>query len=353
MANDPTIKQGWLHIYDKVDKKNNRRIRHVHDFLTENNYYDIDFTGTDFSSLEIIGRNINSELAYFEKEGIVKVSLSPMNRWPSTTDPQSYHEKIKLKHIRIDIGYNTLENEFEKNKIRGYKSLIYFTHRIVQEFHIYLPNGLKIKENNVFVDVNFRNSDDEIIIGYSFTNNKKAIEEIYQEDEEIDQNNEEIFPNDNADLLFFHKDAIENKYTIILNPYYYNKIDESIEHDNIEVVLRYEAVNSKTFFFIPALVIIAFALSIAELFSYQLLGVPFIAFISVGVLYLGLKNQNYEIPFERMVRYLFFLTIIILLIKCVSLEYHDYLFPQSNTSFIKFILNYLNSTNLLHFLNFK
>lgn len=78
-----------MHIYDKVDKKNNRRIRHVHDFLTENNYYDIDFTGTDFSSLEIIGRNINSELAYFEKEGIVKVSLSPMNRWPSTTDPQS------------------------------------------------------------------------------------------------------------------------------------------------------------------------------------------------------------------------------------------------------------------------
>ena len=320
MIKSSNIKQGWIHIYDSVDKNSSRRFRHVHDLLTEKDYHEIDFKGTDYSSLKIMGRNVNSELAYFEHDGTVRVSIGPMGRWPKLPKPKSFYEE-KLKHVRIDIGYNPLENHFEKNIFRGYKSLSYFTHKLYLEFHIYIANGLKIKENNCFIDINFEDSENKITT-YKFTNNRSLKNRIYEKITKFyNKKIRKIDSKENSKVLIFQNDSFENKYSIIINPKYYNQIDESIDYANLEVVLRYEVVNHKRFFIVVLLSILVTILSAIEILSPNIMGVPFIAFISTGALYLGLLNQNYEIPLERIVLLSLSIALVFSLIKSFKVLY--------------------------------
>lgn len=315
MNKDPEIKQSQLYIYDKVGYI---RIKEIHDILTSKNCYKPNLRNMDFFDLKIMGKNVDSELAYIEENGIVKISLGPMNRWPDYPSRIQNSDKGKIKHVRMKMEYIYLNNDFKQKHFRGYKSLICFN-QLYQKFHLELSKGLEINKNNFFIDVNFKDSNNRVIYNYTFTNYKPLKNRIQNHIINFWHNIKKGKNNEKFVLLFFHRDTSENKYTIIINPKYFNEIKEHDEARYIELIVRYEVINSLKFFLIFIFATAVLILSFFGTSDYATIRIPLIFLLSVGGLYLGLLTKQYQIPLKRSVEFLLFLTLIIIISRYIIL----------------------------------
>jgi hypothetical protein len=99
------IKQNWFHIYDEIlDNKINKRIVHVSDLYTQNDYLCIKIDKTIYANMSIRARNINCELAYIEtKNNDLRISLGPLNRFPSVPSNNCHDYENKIIASEFDI----------------------------------------------------------------------------------------------------------------------------------------------------------------------------------------------------------------------------------------------------------
>ena len=85
------------------------------------------------------------------------------------------------------------------------------------------------------------------------------------------------------------------------------------------MILFYEVENQSKYLLIPFFMIFTWFLSIIELMSDSFLGFPFVMLLTVLIIYLNLIKESYEIPYNKLVIAMFFLTFISLLIKVMLL----------------------------------
>jgi len=294
----PGQQQNWYHIYDKIDQySSSKHIRMVYDIYTNKDYFEIDFKEKDFVGMEIKGRNVNSELAYIEDDGIIRVSLGPMNRWPDAPIDG-------YKHVKIDVGYTILNADFDtdiqlsKLKFTGYTSIMEIEGKIHPEFHLNLAKGLKLVEDSVKAIV-FSTNKEGNLLKTTFSNNQ------------LDK-----LPKGTKKAIHTYKNPIENKYTILLNVNVYNKL--SLDSNILEVFLEYSVKNETKFFAIFIGSAIVLLLTLIELYHYnELYGYPFIALLSIIALYLTLKKEHYEIPFETWVYWSIIFSLVISTFKYI------------------------------------
>jgi len=118
-------------------------------------------------------------------------------------------------------------------------------------------------------------------------------------------------------LLHVQKEIGKNKYILNLDSEIFNKLNEKSEFT--ELVLYYGVENQSKFLLIPFFMLFTLFLSIMEILTPQLLGFPYVMIITALIIYLNLIRENYEIPYNKIVIVLFFISFFCLSFKTLIL----------------------------------
>lgn len=341
---DNIINQTWQHVFESHSKKKyNKKISFVFDFIAFNDYYYFDFNGLSFANLYVKNRITGGELPYIFIDDNIKISLGNMENYPpiskislreileeSKWDSENIHDlileiernKYNIRHVKLEIGYDLIEeNTFLQNTIfnkdipyRSLKDILHFIKtcfafivdffsknntkfynmrhcyesyyqmdKFMQpEFNLHLPHGLELDENSIILTYYINNPNDP--------NDPMIYKEFINDSKESPKNNP----------IYISKNNIKNNSTLLLQSEFYNNLYNKNFLENFNrITLEYKTKYLKKYLLVPLFGVLTVLLSLVEVFSSNMLIVPFMALISFIVLYLTLERENYTYPFKR------------------------------------------------------
>jgi len=296
MKESTIIKQKWFHIYEEIHNDElNRTIKEIMDIYTNKNYICHDLSEVNFSNLQVTNYTNSDKLQYIHSNKIIEIPID-LEKWvdvpiESCNNNKNLKKYDRYKHIKISISYQTKPYFKIKKKIaNGYETYFISKYLPHPEFHINLQKGMKLKSDSINFTFYFKNhANKEFDSKFNTKNN----------------------------LLNIQKEIGKNKYVINLDSEIFNKINEKSTFISFD--FYYEVKNQSKFLLLPFFMIFTWFLSIIELSSANLLGFPFVILVTVLIIYLNLIRENYEIPYNKLVIVLFFLTFISLLVKTIVL----------------------------------
>lgn len=290
------IIQKWFHLYDEFHEGNlNRKIKEVMDIFTNKEYICHDMSDINFSNFQVTNYINGNNLPYIHSNKRINISLGSeswgKSSYEDCNDKKNFLDESNDKyfHAKISVSYQIKPHFEKKQKVSlGYKTYFASEYLPHPEFHINIQKGMKLNINLINLIFYFKNQAKE---EYSFEFNTKN------------------------KLLSIQKEIDKNKHILSIDSQIFNRINNKSEFT--EMILFYEVVNQSKFLLIPFFMIFAWFLSIIELTTPNFLGFPFVMLVTVLIIYLNLVRENYEIPYNKMVVFLFFFTFISLLIKTV------------------------------------
>jgi len=285
--------QKWMHIHDEIrDGKLNRKIKEVMDIYTIKDYICHDLSNINFTNFQALDYKNNNKLPFIHSNKEIRI-LIDSNNWikvPLKRCENILDEYCGYKHAKISVSYNT-KPHFKKNQklSTGYNTYFVTEYLPHPEFHINLQKGMKLNINSIDFVIYLKNQNEENEIQFNVKNN----------------------------LIDVEKEIGENKYILNLNSHTFNKI--SAENEFRELVLYYKVENQSKFLLMPFFMLFTWSLSLMEILTHQLLGFPYVMIVTALIVYLNLARENYEIPYNKLVITLFFLSFSCLLIKTINL----------------------------------
>ena len=298
MKENNIIVQKWFHFYDELDDgRLNRKVKEVMDIYTNEDYICHDISNVNVTNLHIVNYTNKNELPFIHKDKQISIRLGT-ETWAKVPPFKCENKNKRIeedfrdyKHVKISISYHT-RPDFEKkqNLSHGYKTnfkSIYLSH---PEFHINLQKGMKLNKDSINFRIYFKNQENGEY-GFDFNIKNK--------------------------LLHIQKEIGKNKYILNLDSKIFNKLNEKSKF--IELILNYEVENQSKFLLMPFFMLFVWLLSFMEAVSPQLLGFPYVMILTALIVYLNLIRDNYEIPYNKLVIFLFFFSFSCLLIKTIKL----------------------------------
>ena len=291
------IIQKWFHIYDSFhDEELNRKITEVMDIFTNEKYILHDMSKSNFSNFQAHNYINGNNLPYIHSNKQINISIGaeswgkPISQDFNDKKIISYELDDSYFHTKISISYYHILPYFKKTSplFLGYET--YFQSEFLPhpEFYINVGKGMKLILDSVDLIFCLKNQDEkEYGLEFNIKNG----------------------------LLSIQKEINEDKYILNLDSQVFNRMNEKSEF--IEMVLFYGVKNQRKFLLIPFFMIFTSFLSIIELITTDFLGFPFVMLITVLIIYLNLIRDNYEIPYNKLTIALFFLSMILLLVKII------------------------------------
>lgn len=140
------LQQTWYHFYDRA-KSGEREINQVLDFFTNEQFIYLDLLDNGFAELKILGRNLNQEMAFIERNGAIIVNLGNLKEFPLagkySINPK-YHVKMQINYLEKNAEFN-----YFKTPRTGYETSFSIKGKLQPEFTINIPNGMYINPINV------------------------------------------------------------------------------------------------------------------------------------------------------------------------------------------------------------
>ncbi|MGL4669162.1 MAG: hypothetical protein ACRCVG_00995 [Methanobacteriaceae archaeon] len=315
------IKQMWYHQYDSIPiNHSSKRIRIVIDLYTNLDYFFFDLRNVAFADLTIKARNLNKELEFISFNGNLKISLGEISNWPKVYDVDIECENCSdcgdcvdeyslfsdmpyYYHVKLDIGYTIYHPEFNKYSWgSGYESFTAMQNYFEDEFHLNIPNGLKLDGDSLSIHL------------FGKTNENSGLETIFFKGSENQIN--------------CNKDAIHNRYTLKVDDKRYSDFIKTHNFKKI-ISLEYKTKNDPFYYLVNAFAFAVFFLN----FMTFIIGKPsdtcLIALISFSVLYLALKREGYVFALDVLILFLIlgsgFIFILVYLGISWSLLYHYFI----------------------------
>ena len=296
MKKSTIVIQKWFHIHDEIHDGNlNRKIKEVMDVFTNNEYICHDMSKINFSNFQATNYINGNNLPYIHSKKQINISIGSQS-WGKSPSEDCNNEKNfsneldqSYCHAKISVNYHIKPYFKKKQKLSsGYKTYFASEYLPHPEFHINIQKGMKLNNNSINLIFYLENQDKK---EYEFEFNTKN------------------------KSLSLQKEIGKNKLILNLDSHIFNKINKKSEFK--EMILFYEVENQSKFLLIPFFMIFTWFLSIIELMSTTLLGFPFIMLVTVLIIYLNLIRENYEIPYNKLIISLFFLTFTNFLVKII------------------------------------
>jgi len=287
------VKQMWYHQYDSIPKNHSsKRIRIVIDLYTNKDYFFFDLSQVNFTDLSIKARNISKELGFISFNGNLKISLGELSNFPKIYDigmecddcfdcgdcleehslfskTDSYH------HVKLDISYTIYHPNFNKYSWgSGYESFTFMPTYFEDEFHLNIPNGLKLDEDSLSIHL------------FGKVNENGGLETIPFKG----------FKNQ----INCNKDALNNRYTLKVDDKRYSDFIKTHDFGKI-ISLEYKTKNDQFFYLINIFSFVVFFLNFMAFINGQPSDTGLIALISFSALYLALKREGYVFAFDNLI----------------------------------------------------
>ncbi|MDR0911619.1 MAG: hypothetical protein LBM96_03335 [Methanobrevibacter sp.] len=295
MADESFIAQTWVHIVDLDFRNKHKQFRYVFDLYTKVDFFCYDFKNLNFANASVRARNLNTELAYVVIDGMMRISLGPLDRWPKVPD-SNCNDNINWEykdffHIKLEIIFTPIDSYFNINKFDlGYNSIVSIPYDKIQpEFHLNVPKGLLLKENSLNFNIFY---DDK-----SYENKK-------------DQNRFKSFAHNE---IFYLYDKQSHNYSIILKNKHYNDFLKK-DIQLTDIILSYDVKHDGDYFIIPVFATISCVLALIGLLYLNTVEIPFVALISLMVFYFALIHEGYEIPLKKTTFCLIVISIILVIL---------------------------------------
>ena len=311
----------WYHQYDSIPKNHSsKRIRVVIDLYTSQDYFFYDLKGIKFTDLIVKARNLNKELAFISFNGDIKISLGELKNLPKVydvpvvcencSDCEDCEEEHLLfsdidyyHHVKLDISYTLYSPKFNKYSWgSGYDSFTHMENSFEEEFHLNIPNGLRIDENSLMI--------------YLF--GKKS------ENDELDTI---VFRGVNNQINC-NKDALNNRYTLKVDDERYLEFIKNHKYEK-SISLEYRTKNEVFYYLINIFAFIVLILNIVGFIVYNnsnLPGTGLIVLISFSALYLALKREGYIFAFDKLILGFLLLSGLLFTLVCLSINANILLF---------------------------
>jgi hypothetical protein len=292
----------WFHLYDAIPKDNlSKRVRIVVDIYTCNNYFCFNFKETSFTDLLVKSRNLNAELAYINFNGMLRISLGDLNKWPEVSNPINTYfsnndfcnkcvgheeclkedrypidEEFKYHHVRLELEYTLLDPFFDFYGIcNGYESFVTMEGHYESEFHLNIPRGLKLDLDSIkFTIFGKINVDDEKPGRLPFTHSDGSID--------------------------CNKDALSNRYTLKVFDNRYEEFLNNFKHER-RILLEYKTKNKRIYYLIHVFLAVVLTASIFSFFGNKADISIIILIFSLGAFYVGLLHEGFVLPYNKMI----------------------------------------------------
>lgn len=321
------IKQSYLNIEDLLSPADAKIYQKITDFYTDEDILYI-YLINRFVNLKIKNRNLGTSLPFIDvtesipakyvpdETIVIAVNLDPLNRYPSVEETVD-GKKQGLHHVQIEIEYIDPCPFFEKrwdlniqtrilekwDSFRNKNSIITckdyqvspislwgrpgYQSRVIAEgpsqpvFNVVVPRGMRLINDFTSTKLNILTLEDE---------NKLKIGKP-------------------------HVVKVDGKesYNIVLNKKSYTDILNDLNEESVELELSYKVVNKHKFYLIPLFGFLLLYIGyegfnfvnhsnlgtenpiFSFLFTYLILQVSYLT------LYLSLRRENYEIPFNALI----------------------------------------------------
>lgn len=346
------LKQSWWHIEDELEPANGQHVIRVQDFyikkmdFEKNNQLPIRLPPY-FVGFKVRNKNSGKELSFIEEysndsngtEAILKVNLGKSSDWEPVSNSEYLHYKIEHEYLdfwpifkkratrqlgvrvrdekSID-GSNQLPESFlGKLKLLlppGYEGQFIMTGISQGEISITVPPGMNIKDHGKSTEIMLYNG---------------PVEDINTENE----------------LMTYYKPhitAFNNKrryYYVIDNESYEKvlKFDNDKVTPEINFLVTYNVVNDGKFFLLPIFAALIIIIAVVVPWSTQNFFYFAVLLISYSTLYLSLRKEKFQIPFNQFAFYSIFISIVLVLLDLLL----KYLSQQDSVNIVSYLIGYI------------
>lgn len=304
-------KNQWWYFEDRISPSKGRVIRQVATIHTKSQIVE-EKLPLNFVKFSVFGRNIGKELSFIESDKLVEdrnlifINLGKLEDYPDADYPKMTNPEINdpeidknFKEVKTEIEYIETKPEFEslnplfssEKGLSGYAGAIEIEGPAQPEFSLTVPRGMKLRKSSV--KVYFGENLEEL-----------GIEEIY-----------------------VSKTDFNEVYNILVKGEDYDKYHKMLKKlpnpDDAVLILSYSVANKNRLFTLPFFGVLIFITGFIQIlapfmhyipymsaifnldnimslmkFDISVVLAQFIIIVSFLTLYLSLRRENYEIPFN-------------------------------------------------------
>lgn len=332
------LKQSWSHIKDEIEPSDGRLVFKIQDYyiredsFKKDNFVHIKPSTAFFTDFKVKNKNSGRELSFIEeynlddKKANIKVNLGSISDWPPVGDTDYLHVKIEYEYV----DYWPI---FEK------RSILYPGTKIPNDnenndYNIRLPRGIIEKLKLIFIPGykgQFVMSGDSlgdisitVPLGMNIGKRGKSTSIIFYEGP-IDQKTPQTEMSYTKPHITINNGKL--KYNYIINDISFDYILKTMENNfNTYFFIEYNVVNDLKFFLMPVLAITVFSVALFIDWNNGDWYYFVVILLSISTLYLTLRKEKYQIPFNKITSSLIFLSVLFLSIKPFIVDYLSKIF---------------------------
>lgn len=312
------LKQGWWHIEDYVEPSDGRLVIHVQDFYIKKN----DFRRSNFIQIvlalpfvdfKVINRISGKELSFIEEKyaqeednqnsfRLININLGSISNWAPVKCSTYLHIKIQYQYVDIWPIFNKritrhLGTKIKTNDCKAFNNIL--PKSLKEKLHLLWPPGYEgqflmsgLSQGKISIttpkgmNIQKKGKNTQILFYPGELNKVEPILMEYCHPHISYLNNK----------LKHHYELTEESYGAVLFG-----VREGIVDQELNFLVTYSVVNDGKFFFIPGFSVVIFVLIwCVHWDSSNLFYFPIIV-LSLATLYLTLRKEKYQIPFNSFV----------------------------------------------------